>query len=72
MDVKISDAFNYLKSKMKTPAPYAKCVQSYQPSHGHHFGVFIVNFKHTSHNVIRFPLLTLNLQRAGEYSQNTS
>ena len=68
---KKSDIFKCSKSKMKTPAQYTKSVQTWQLCHGHRFGVFIVNFEHISHNVLLFPLLTLNKQMPAEYPQNT-
>ena len=69
---KKSDIFKCSKSKMKTPAQYTKSVQTWQLCHGHRFGVFIVNFEHISHNVLLFPLLTLNKQMPAEYPQNMS
>ena len=59
MEIK-TDAFSYSKSKMKTPAQYAKSVQSYKKSHERRFGVFIVNFEQFSLSFVQFPLLILN------------
>ena len=52
---------------MKTPEQYEKSVRSYQKSHGRHFGVFIADIEHISHNVLLFPLLTLNKRMPAEY-----